>query len=81
MSPNESRRTYLGRMIDEYHVDGVVEIVLQSCHTYDVEAHLIKRFVMEEKGLPYLNIETDYSQSDSGQINTRLSAFLETIDK
>lgn len=81
MSPNDSRRGYIGEMIDDYAVDGVIEIILQSCHTYDVEAHLIKRFVTREKGLPYLNIETDYSQSDKGQINTRLAAFLETIDK
>ncbi len=81
MSPNDSRIEYVARMIDEYHVDGVIEIVLQSCHTYDVEAHFIKRMVTEEKGIPYLNIETDYSQSDKGQINTRLAAFLETIEK
>ena len=62
-------------------MDGVIEIILQSCHTYDVEAHFIKRLVTQEKGLPYLNIETDYSQSDKGQINTRLAAFLETIVK
>ncbi len=81
MSPNESRREYMSKMIDEYHVDGVIEIVLQSCHTFDVEAYYIKKMVTEEKGLPYLNIETDYSQADKGQINTRLAAFLETIDK
>ena len=81
MSPNESRREYIGEMIDSYAVDGVIEIVLQSCHTYDVEAFFIRRFVTQEKGLPYLNIETDYSQSDKGQINTRLAAFLETIEK
>ncbi|NCE63267.1 2-hydroxyacyl-CoA dehydratase [Pseudoflavonifractor sp. 524-17] len=81
MSPNDSRRAYIGELIDGYSIDGVVEIILQSCHTYDVEAHFIKRFVTQEKGLPYLNIETDYSQSDKGQINTRLAAFLETIDK
>ena len=81
MSPNDSRRAYIGELIDGYSIDGVVEIILQSCHTYDVEAHFIKRFVTQEKGLPYLNIETDYSQSDKGQINTRLAAFLETIDR
>ena len=81
MSPNESRRNYVAKMIDEYAVDGVIEIVLQSCHTYDVEAHFIHRVVTEEKGIPYLNIETDYSQADKGQIGTRLAAFLETIDK
>ena len=81
MSPNGGRREYLADIIDDYHVDGVIEIILQSCHTYDVEAHFIKRLVTQEKGLPYLNIETDYSQSDKGQINTRLAAFLETIVK
>lgn len=81
MSPNDSRRDYIGRMIDEYKVDGVIEMVLQSCHTYDMETFFIRRFVTREKGLPYLNIETDYSQADKGQINTRLAAFLETIDK
>ena len=81
MSPNESRREFLAQMIDDFHVDGVIEIVLQSCHTYDVEAYYIKKMVTEEKGKAYLNIETDYSQSDKGQISTRLSAFLETIDR
>lgn len=81
MSPNQSRREYLAQMIDEFHIDGVIEIVLQSCHTYDVEAFFIKRLVTEEKGKAYLNIETDYSQSDKGQISTRLAAFLETIDR
>ena len=81
MSPNNGRCEFVSQMIDEYHVDGVIEIVLQSCHTYDVEAFFIKRMVTEEKGLPYLNIETDYSRSDKGQINTRLEAFLETIDR
>ena len=81
MSPNQSRLDYIAQMIDEYHVDGVIEIVLQSCHTFDVEAHFVKRMVTQKKGIPYLNIETDYSQSDSGQINTRLAAFLETIEK
>ena len=81
MSPNETRRDYMATMIDEYHIDGVIEIVLQSCHTFDVEAFFIKRLCVEEKDVAYLNIETDYSQSDKGQINTRLAAFLETIDR
>ena len=41
----------------------------------------VKRLVTEKLDKAYLNIETDYSQSDKGQINTRLAAFLETIDK
>ena len=81
MSPNQSRLRYISEMIDSYQIDGVIEIVLQSCHTYDIEAYYVKRLVTEEKGIAYLNIETDYSQSDKGQLSTRLAAFLETIDR
>ena len=81
MSPNQSRMEYIEQMVEEYNIDGVIEIVLQSCHTFDIEAFYVKRLVTEKLDKAYLNIETDYSQSDKGQINTRLAAFLETIDR
>ena len=65
-------------MIDEYQVDGVIEIILQACHTYNIESHYVKQTVTN-KGKSYLMIETDYSQADKGQIRTRLEAFLETF--
>ena len=79
MSPNRSRMDYIADMIDEYQVDGVLELVLQACHTYAIESFYVKKTAMA-KGVPYLNIETDYSSADSGQINTRLEAFLETME-
>ncbi len=80
MSPNTSRLDYIRDMIDEYEVDGVLEIILQACHTFAIESHNVKKAV-SEKNIPYIKIETDYSMADIGQINTRLEAFLETIDK
>lgn len=79
MTPNPNRLDLLSRLIDEYKVDGVVEMTLQACHTYNVEAFGIRRFVNEEKKLPYINVETDYSQADIGQLNTRITAFLEML--
>lgn len=81
MSPNVSRIRYIGSMIDDYRVDGVVEIILQACHTYSVESYSVRKFVTGERHIPYLGIETDYSKADSGQINTRLAAFLETLER
>lgn len=80
MSPNPGRFETLDSMVAEYQIDGVVEIVLQACHTFAIEANLVKSFITQEKDLPYLCIETDYSQSDSGQINTRLAAFIELLE-
>ncbi|AHM57109.1 YjiM [Peptoclostridium acidaminophilum DSM 3953] len=81
MSPNDARYELLSELADRFKVDGVVEIVLQACHTYNVEAFQVKKHVSGKLGLPYLYLETDYSKSDSGQIMTRVGAFLEMIDK
>ena len=79
MTPDKNRFELLGRLIDEYKVDGVVEMTLQACHTYNVESFAIRKFVNEEKGIPYINVETDYSQADIGQLNTRIAAFIEML--
>lgn len=79
MSPNPNRIDLLNRMVDEYQADGVVDVILQACHTYAVESLKIKRFVNGEKSIPYMSIETDYSQSDIGQLNTRMAAFVEML--
>lgn len=79
MTPDTNRFELLGRLIDEYKVDGVVEMTLQACHTYNVEAFNIKKFVSEKKNIPYLALETDYSQADVGQLNTRMAAFIEML--
>lgn len=79
MTPNPNRLELLGRLIEEYQVDGVVEMLLQACHTYNVESLGIRRFVNNEKGLPFISVETDYSQADVGQLNTRIGAFIEML--
>lgn len=79
MTPNPNRLELLGRLMDEYKVDGVVEMILQACHTYNVESLGIRRFVNDQKGKPYISVETDYSQADIGQLNTRIAAFIEML--
>ena len=78
MTPDNNRLELMGRLLEEYKIDGVVEVVLQACHTYNVESFYIKRFVTG-KGIPYMSMETDYSSADIGQINTRVSAFIEML--
>lgn len=79
MTPNSNRYDLLGRMIDEYKADGVVEMTLQACHTYNVETKSIERFCREAKGVPYIAVETDYSTADVAQLNTRIAAFVEML--
>ena len=78
MTPNDGRMDNTLAMCEKYHVDGVVESVLQACHTFNVESARMQETV-EGAGIPYMKIETDYSNGDMGQIETRIAAFIETL--
>jgi len=78
MTPDKNRLDLLDKLISEFQVDGVVEMVLQACHTYAIESHNIKRHVSGQ-GIPYMMLETDYSTSDIAQLSTRAGAFVEML--
>jgi benzoyl-CoA reductase/2-hydroxyglutaryl-CoA dehydratase subunit BcrC/BadD/HgdB len=77
-TPNTGRIDDIKRYAEEYKVDGVIYSNLSFCHTYAVEYKNVEA-ALKEAGIPIMNIETDYSSEDSGQIKTRVEAFLEMI--
>ncbi|MEM7874475.1 double-cubane-cluster-containing anaerobic reductase [Morganella morganii] len=79
ISPNTQRLNMLSEMVQDYQVDGVIDVILQACHTYAVESLLINRHIREKHDIPYMAIETDYSTSDTGQLATRIAAFIEML--
>lgn len=78
MTPNPNRFELLGRLCQQFKVDGVVEMTLQACHTYAIEAYTVKTF-LKERNIPYLQLETDYGTADMGQLSTRAGAFVEML--
>jgi benzoyl-CoA reductase/2-hydroxyglutaryl-CoA dehydratase subunit BcrC/BadD/HgdB len=79
MSPNRGRFELTARMTDEFRVDGIIDLTWQACHTYNVESFSLKKYIQESKQIPFLQIETDYSESDVEQLKVRIEAFLEMI--
>ncbi len=79
MTPNTDRVELIAELASEFQVDGVIELTWEACHTYNIESVLIERAVSERIGLLYLNVQTDYSEHDTGQLKTRIEAFLEMI--
>lgn len=78
LTPNDGRIDHTLDAIKEYKVDGVIEVILQACHTFNIEATKMERGI-RELGVPYMKLETDYSTTDSGQIDTRIAAFIEML--
>jgi benzoyl-CoA reductase/2-hydroxyglutaryl-CoA dehydratase subunit BcrC/BadD/HgdB len=79
MTPNKGRMALLEKLISDYRIEGVLELTWQACHTYNIEAYSIQKFTEDRMGLPYLQVETDYSQSDTERIRVRVQAFLELL--
>ncbi|MCF7919467.1 MAG: 2-hydroxyacyl-CoA dehydratase family protein [Candidatus Cloacimonetes bacterium] len=77
-TPNEDRLASVKKMVADYQADGVLQYSLQFCQPYTIESGLFEK-QLEANGIPVLNIETDYSMEDMGQLATRIEAFIERI--
>ena len=80
MTPNERRLTELDRHIERFRPDAMIEVALHACHGYNVESCKVMKH-LRGKGLPFLQIETDFSESDAGPMRRRIEALLETVKR
>lgn len=79
MAPNDGRLSLVETLVREFRADGVIDLTWQACHTYNIESYSLKKSVQETSKVPFLQIETDYSESDTEQLKVRIEAFLEMI--
>ena len=79
-TPNDMRIDQVIQWAKEYQADGVIYYVLQFCHAYNVE-YVKMECALKEAGIPVLKIESDYGDEDTGQIKTRIEAFMEQISQ
>jgi benzoyl-CoA reductase/2-hydroxyglutaryl-CoA dehydratase subunit BcrC/BadD/HgdB len=77
-TPNDARIQDVCKKAEEFKVQGVIHYILQTCHTYNLEAQRLEG-ALKQKQIPSLKIITDYSEEDTEQLRTRIEAFLETL--
>lgn len=65
-------------MVSEFRVDGVVYHSLRLCALFDIESLAMQR-ELKRHGIPILVLATDFSAEDTGQLRTRLEAFVEML--
>lgn len=80
MSPNPGRFASLSQMAEDFAPHAVIDLTWTGCHTYNAESFTIGEFVEKELKLPFLHVETDYSDSDQGQLRTRIEALIELTE-
>jgi benzoyl-CoA reductase/2-hydroxyglutaryl-CoA dehydratase subunit BcrC/BadD/HgdB len=77
-TPNEERIEHVLNLVQDFKVDGVIHYNIQFCTPYSIEAYKVEK-ALQGKGIPFLKIETDYGMEDTGQLKTRIEAFLEMV--
>ena len=63
-------------------VDMDSRVLEDAVGMYDVitlQGNSASKAVLEEAGIPVLDIETDYTDNDAGQLRTRVEAFVEML--
>lgn len=74
------RREYVDRLAKEYHADGIIYEQMKFCDYWAYERMVGSHVLREEYGYPVLSIERPYAIGSSGQIRTRVQAFVESIE-
>ncbi len=78
-TPNPGRIEDIIRLAKEYKADGVIDCSLKFCGLYDIEKKSVAE-ALKKEGIPLLQLETDYEDSDAGQLRTRIEAFVEMMN-
>ena len=79
MYPSEERFQRMLRLIREFRVDGVISQTIRYCSPYSNDLPLLSD-LLKRNGVPMLSLDVEYGTSGSGQILTRVQAFLEMLE-
>lgn len=76
----EERKAYIDSLAREYKVDGIIYQYLKFCDYWGYEQAASTHIMRQEYDYPVLSIDHPYSVGSSGQIRTRIQAFVESIE-
>jgi len=79
MYPSTERFDRIVKLAKEARVDGIISENIRYCVPYAHDIPLLSERLKEEN-LPLLTLDVEYGTSGSGQIRTRVQAFLEMVE-
>lgn len=74
------RKEYVKQLVEEYHADGVLYEQLKFCEYWGYERALASNIMNDEYGVPSASVDRQYTASASGQLRTRVQAFVESLE-
>ena len=76
----QERRRYVADLAKEYGADGIIYEQVKFCDPWAYEKMVGSHVLREDFGYPVLSVDRPYSIGVSGQLRTRVQAFVESIE-
>ena len=76
----QARREYVRQLTREYNAEGVLYEALKFCEYWGYERPLASHIITEEFGIPSVCVDRQYTGNASGQLRTRVQAFVESLE-
>lgn len=74
------RREYVDQLAKDYHADGLIYEQIKFCDYWGYERAAAFHIMEEEYGYPVLSVDRPYAVRSSGQLRTRIQAFVERVE-
>ncbi|MCH5314493.1 MAG: 2-hydroxyacyl-CoA dehydratase [Eubacterium sp.] len=74
------RKEYVKQLVEEYHAEGVIYEQLKFCEYWGYERALASHIITNDYGIPSVTVDRQYTASASGQLRTRVQAFVESLE-
>lgn len=79
MKPLDDSLVLPTQLAEDYAAEGILYVYQKFCACYGITRQaFVNHF--QDRGIPVLELSSDYSQSDHGQIKTRVEAFIEILN-
>ena len=76
----QERRDVADQLAKDYGAEGIIYEAMKFCDFWAFERTLVSHIMNEEYGWPVLSIDRPYMARSSGQLRTRLQAFVESLE-
>lgn len=76
----EGRKEYVRKLVNDYHAEGVIYEQLKFCEYWGYERALASHIITNDYGIPSVSVDRQYTANASGQLRTRVQAFVESLE-
>jgi benzoyl-CoA reductase/2-hydroxyglutaryl-CoA dehydratase subunit BcrC/BadD/HgdB len=76
----KERPQYIDNLVKEYHADGIIYQQMKFCDYWGYERAMATHIMREQYGYPVLSVDRPYVVGNSGQLRTRVQAFVESLE-